>query len=101
MAEKALFHAVDMKNGFQEWQYIVPAQSSSHAAALFQTNDIAVTNVTYLNWHPVQIAWNGNVIFLVSINGRDLQFESNDPGYDFLQSHFYAQVNKLIEDMRD
>lgn len=101
MAEKALFHAVDMRNGHEKWWCIVPAPNSEYAKSLFQTRDIAVTKVTCLNWRYVNIGWNGDIVFSVVVDENNIDYEKGDPGYEYLLSHFSAKVNQVIQEQRD
>ncbi|WP_139459933.1 hypothetical protein [Aeromonas veronii] len=102
MADKALFHAVDMKNGHDEWYSIVPAQSAQHAKSLFETEHIAVTKVTCLDWCLVDVGFDGSdVVFTAQAGGQRCFYEPGTPGYEFLINYFHVQVSKILHDVRE
>ena len=102
MPKSALFHTVYMKNGHAEWWKIVPAQSAEHAKSLFETFDIAVTKITCLKWHLVDIGWDGSdVVFSANVDGHNCYFEPGTAGYEYLTSYFHVDVNRILKDVRD
>lgn len=102
MAKNALFHAVSMKNGHQEWYEIVPAQSAEHAKSLFETSDIAVTKVTCLKWCAVEVDWDGSdVVFRANVDGNNCYYEPGIAGYNYLINYFHADVNKILQLVSD
>lgn len=102
MARKALFHAVEIKNGHREWCEIVPAQSAEHAKSLFITSDIAVTKVTCLKWCTVEVDWDGSdVVFRANVDGHNCYFEPGTVGYDYLISYFHVDASRILQEARN
>jgi hypothetical protein len=103
MAKSSRFFSVRLKNGFDEWDYIAPAQTKEHARAYFMTHDINPVSATFLGFSKVNVypdVYEGP-IFYTTINGQTLKYKTADAGYLYLQELFRSQYNDAVDDLSD
>ena len=96
MAKNSMFFVVETTNGrgIKE-QYCIPAKSGASASHQIQNSDLKIETKECLGWHKVSIAsqqFGDEIVFEVSINGRELQIYPNSYGYQHLQNQFHEQV---------
>ena len=101
MATKARFYKLTTKNGHGENTVIISAPKKSVIPAVFENENVKVTQVEHLGFQRVDTVENDNmsdVKFIVpDLNGLTIQ--NNDIGFKSLSIQFDEQVSEVYKDL--
>ena len=93
---KIKFYKVNLKNGHQSWNQVVPAHSGGNAEAYFSNPDIKAT-AEYIGYREVNFSYNGEITF----HTGEGDYYMDSKGYDYLYNHLLVSINELIKNLQN
>jgi hypothetical protein len=93
---KIRFYKVNLKDGNQTWNEVVPAHSRGNAEAYFNNPHIKAA-AEFIGFHEVNFSYNGEITFHTDV--RD--YYGDSIGYNYLYSHLRVSIDKFINDLQN